>query len=151
MKELGADLTENEQELLLHSRPDDKYETVSRSSSGRTFRGRVFSETLYMLNRTGKRGMTQDEARERLQLQEYGPNYFCGIDGTMQDIIERRDIIGLLSYGTARSGETHLTAVAPPLDRPFTDGSAFIQLEEELRPGEAEEIRNSLERALIRW
>jgi len=151
IKELGADLTENEQELLLRSRPDDKYVTESRLAQGKTFRGRVFSETLYLLNRTGKRGMTKDEARERLQLQDYGPNYFCGIDETMQDIIEQRDVAGLLSYGTTRQREAALTMTAPSLDQPFADSSAFIQLEEELRPGEAEEIKNSLERALSRW
>ena len=47
IKELGVELTENEQQLLLRSRPDDKYVTVSRLSHGKTFRGRVFSETLY--------------------------------------------------------------------------------------------------------
>lgn len=145
IKELGVDLTKNEQELLLRSRPDDKYVTVLRSAHGKTFRGRVFSETLYMLNRTGKRGMTKDEARERLQLQEYGPNYFCGIDEAMQDIIERRDVGGLLKYGIARPEETSF------LSGSSTENSAFIQLEEELRPGEAEEIRNSLERALSHW
>ena len=145
IKDLGVDLTKNEQELLLRSRPDDKYVTVSRSAYGKTFRGRVFSETLYLLNRTGKRGMTKDEARERLQLQEYGPNYFCGIDEAVQDIIERQDVSGLLKYGIARTKEASIS------DSSSTKNSAFIQLDEELRPGEAEEIRNSLERALSRW
>ena len=145
IKELGADLTKSEQGLLLRPRPDDKYVTVPRSAHGKTFRGRVFSETLYLLNRTGKRGMTKDEARERLQLQEYGPNYFCGIDEAVQDIIERRDISGLLKYGIARTKEGSI------LGSSSMGNSAFIQLDEELRPGEAEEIKNSLERALSRW
>jgi len=145
IKELGFDLTKNEQDLLLRSRPEDKYVTTSRPLYGKTFRGRVFSETLYMLNHTGKRGMTEDEARERLRLQEYGPNYFCGIDEAMQDIIERRDIDGLLRYGTAQSKETSAGSSSS------TENSAFIQLEEELRPGEVEEIKNSLERALSHW
>lgn len=145
IKELGAELTRNEQELLLRSRPEDKYVTVSRSANGKTFRGRVFSETLYLLNRTGKRGMTKDEARERLQLQEYGPNYFCGIDEAMQDIIERRDVSDLLEYGITQIKEVST------LGNSSTENSAFIQLDEELRPGEAEEIRNGLERALSHW
>ena len=145
IKELGGELTKNERELLLRSRPDDKYVTVSRSAQGKIFRGRVFSETIYMLNRTGKRGMTMDEARERLQLQEYGPNYFCGIDEAVQRIIEDRNIDGLLGYGLVPSQKTSLG------NGYSTETSAFIQLDEELRPGEAEEIRSSLERALNHW
>lgn len=141
---LGGELTKNEQELLLRPRPDDKYVTVSRSSSGKTYRGRVFSETLYMLNRAGKRGMTKDEVRERLQLQEYGPAYFCGIDEVMQNIIERRDVDGLLKYGINQS-------IVSSLKAPAAENSAFVQLEEELRPGEAEEIKASLKRALNHW
>lgn len=150
IEELGVDLNKNEQELLQRSRPEDKYVTVSRQFNGKTFRGRVFSETLYMLNRTGRRGMTEDEARERLRLQEYGPNYFCGLDETMQEIIERRDINGLLNYGVGRSKATLSVGIASK-SVSSTGTSAFIQLEEELRPGEAEEIRNSLERALSQW
>ena len=150
IKELGFSLSENEQDLLLRSSPEDKYVTEPRSSNGKTFRGRVFSETLSMLNRTGRRGMTEDEARERLRLQDYGPNYFCGMDEAMQEIIERRDIAGLLKYGVGRSKEMLATGTA--VDSVSSTGNAaFIQLEEELRPGQAEEIRNSLERALSHW
>ena len=150
VKELGFDLSENEQDLLLRSRPEDKYVTVPRTSNGKTFRGRIFSETLSMLNRSGRRGMTEDEARERFRLQDYGPNYFCGIDEAMQEIIERRDLEGLLNYGVGRSKQA--LSMGTAFESVSTLGNAaFIQLEEDLRPGEAEEIRNSLERALSHW
>ena len=145
IKELGFALSQNEQDLLARPRPDDKYVTLSREVEGRVFRGRVFSETLYMLNRTGKRGMTKDEARERLQLQEYGSSYFCGIDTAMQDIIEQRDLNSLLQYGVGKS------SAISPASGSATANSAFVQTEEALRPGDAEEIKASLERALNRW
>ena len=89
--------------------------------------------------------MTRDEVRERLQFGDYGPNYFCGIDEVMQNIVEQRDVDGLLKYGIDQSPTVSL------LKAPATENSAFVQLEEELRLGEAEEIKASLERALNHW
>ena len=115
-----------------------------------------FLKQIYLLNQPGKRGMTRGEALDRLRLQEYGPNYFCGIDESLQDIIERRDIESLLLYGSAQSKEM-LFQEKPYSTNSFfarrlsSTDSAFVQIEEELRPGEADEIKHSLERALSRW
>jgi hypothetical protein len=137
-------LTEHEHALREFVAPHDEaprqYDIVRRESGGRTYNGRVFNDVVLRVGRIGERGMSREQAQERLRLDQVGRAWYSGVDVRFQQIVEQRDAPGLRTYGVRGVDESDLSG-----------RSAFYVEEWPMDEPERASVRNILRLAINRW
>jgi len=145
LRDLRGHWTEHEAELYAdvnRYQEMDQYRIVTVQYEGRTFNGRVFNDVLGRLGQIGRRGMSREEAEERLRADNLGGSWFSGVDVDWIAIVANRDLHGLLSYGVQERG-----------GRDLAGGSAYYYSEEPMNDDIRQFVRTQLSSALRpqRW
>ncbi len=139
------ELTQHEAELLARIEKYlemDQCRIVEETHGNRTFNGRIFSDVLGRLGQTGQRGMSREEAEERLRTDNLGSVWFSGVDDSWSKIIAEQNIDELLSYGVRERG-----------GRDLSGKSAFYYNEEPMDEEYRKAVRSELSMAMKpqRW
>lgn len=126
------------------SQVDDATNTVRRtfeiaSGLSRTYRGRIFSQALEALGSDRNRSITIDDATRMLQTDELSHGVFKGLDTGMFEIIEKRDLSALLTFGVRGYGDIDLSGFSPVIEHEVT-----------LNDQEVMEVRSAFKRAIDR-
>jgi len=116
-----------------------QYRIVEVERGTRVFNGRIFSDVALRVGRIGQRGMAQEEAEERLRLDELGRLWYSGVDVAFERLISARDAERLRTYGVRQLDEVDLS------------GRSAYHMEEWPMGEERESVRNILRVELRRW
>jgi hypothetical protein len=143
LKDVRGSLTDHERslfEFIEQHRNEVQYRLHEKLHGGRVFNGRVFSDVVLRLGRLGERGMTRDEAEERLTIDDLGRAWYSGVDKEWIRIVQAHDAEGFLNFGLRSAGGKDLSAQ-----------SAFIILDEPMTDDIRQGVRGALKAALRRW
>lgn len=137
-------LTERELELREFVQPYDdraQYRIVERRHDGRLFNGRIFSDVVMRVGQIGRRGMSREEAEQRLELGQFGQLWYSGVDVDYVRIFETRDAEQLRRFGVR--GEDP--------ERDLGGRSAFYVVDEPMTLADAAAVQTDLRLALRHW